>query len=201
MILSRIYGHGRGWVFSKTDFLDLGQGGAVDTQLFRLHKTGTIRRLLPGLYDYPRYSEALSTVLGPDIGQVALALSRKHRWQIVPDGPTALHLLGLSEQVPAQYRYFSSGPNRRHIVGGVGVEFLHRKTQHTTLSDDRGALLVQAIASIGEERMSEELKDRLSRIYSAPDYRRIVVQTRAVTTWIHDTIKEIARRASLREEA
>ena len=53
MILSRIYGRHRGWVFTPMQFLDLGSRMAVDQTLGRLTKAGIIRRLTRGLYDYP----------------------------------------------------------------------------------------------------------------------------------------------------
>jgi hypothetical protein len=46
---SRIYGSGRGAVFSLNDFLDLGGRDAVDKALSRLTAKRTIRRLARGL--------------------------------------------------------------------------------------------------------------------------------------------------------
>ena len=55
-VLSRIYGNGRGWAFSSKDFADIGR---VDMALKRLQEKGTIRRVIRGIYDYPRYGELL----------------------------------------------------------------------------------------------------------------------------------------------
>jgi len=57
--LSRIYGSGRGWSFSPKDFADLGSRAAIDLALHRLNNKSTIRRVIRGIYDYPRYSELL----------------------------------------------------------------------------------------------------------------------------------------------
>ena len=89
-ILSRIYGKGRGWCFSPIEFTDLASRSAVDSALKRLALSGTIRRILRGLYHYPRYSVLLGEYLAPDMQQVVAALCRKHSWQVVPDGSTAL---------------------------------------------------------------------------------------------------------------
>ena len=97
-ILSRIYGRGRGWAFTKTDFVaDFGEAN-IHKALSALTKAGTIRRVCVGVYDYPRQSEMLGQ-LSPDIDQVAQALARKFNWRIQPSGDTALNLLGLSTQV------------------------------------------------------------------------------------------------------
>jgi hypothetical protein len=50
-IRSRIYGHGRGWVFTPKHFQTLGGTAAVDSCLRRLKAAGTIRQLARGLYD------------------------------------------------------------------------------------------------------------------------------------------------------
>ena len=50
----RIYGKKSGWVFTPNHFFDLGSRTAVAQSLVRLVKSGTIRRLARGLYDYPK---------------------------------------------------------------------------------------------------------------------------------------------------
>jgi predicted transcriptional regulator of viral defense system len=98
----RIRGAGGGWAFSPRDFLDLGGRPTVDSALHRLEKRGEIRRVIRGIYDYPRFNKLLDQHLSPDIDQVARALARKFRWRIQPSGATALNFLGLSTQVPAR---------------------------------------------------------------------------------------------------
>ena len=48
-MLARIKARGDGWVFSPTDFLELGSRDAVDKALSRMAATGTIRRVVRGL--------------------------------------------------------------------------------------------------------------------------------------------------------
>ena len=191
-ILARIYGHGRGWVFSKVDFLDLAPGATVDSALSRLRRRGSIRRISSGLYDYPRSSTLLDEELTPDMPLVAQAIARRYNWHIVADGSTALHSLGLSEQVPARFAYLSSGPSRTMQVMGATLGFRHRKTQHTAIADSDGAILVQAIQAIGKESIRAAEISRLSGLFSPQKFRRIVQATRTASTWIHDVIKASA---------
>jgi hypothetical protein len=65
-LLSRIYGNGRGWAFSQKEFADLGARSAIDSSLHRLEKEGVIRRVIRGIYDYPRFSETLKKSVAPD---------------------------------------------------------------------------------------------------------------------------------------
>lgn len=61
-IRSRIYGHGKGWVFTPKHFQDLGSSAAIDSSLRRLKAADTIRHLSRGLYDYPGNDPILGTV-------------------------------------------------------------------------------------------------------------------------------------------
>jgi hypothetical protein len=88
-LFSRIYGNGEGWAFSQADFADLGRRSAVDSVLHRREKEGLIRRVLRGIYDYPRFSTLLGQTLSPDTDQLAHALARKFAWRIQQDGATA----------------------------------------------------------------------------------------------------------------
>jgi hypothetical protein len=114
-ILSRIYGNGRGWAFSQADFADLAARSTIDSALHRREREGLIRRVIRGIYDYPRHSKALGGPTSPNIDQVAHALARKFAWRIQPDGATAQNLLGLSTQVPARAVYLSSASRRRSL--------------------------------------------------------------------------------------
>lgn len=111
-ILGRIYGNGRGGVFTPKDFLDLASHQAVRKALGRFANEGTIRRLRRGVYDYPAFSSLLNAPASPDPNAIARAVARAHGWTILPAGETALNLLGLSTQVPAQWQYFSDGPSK-----------------------------------------------------------------------------------------
>ena len=166
-IVSRIYGKGRGWVFSQVDFADIAMRAAVDQALSRLARRGRVRRLVPGLYDYPRYSELLQKAVAPDMNQVAQALAWKHSWDIVPDEATSLHLLGIGTQVPARYRFLSSGPNTVYDVLGTRLEFAHRKQQRTSIQDPFTATLVQGLHALGEGGVSDQERNHLASLRSA----------------------------------
>jgi hypothetical protein len=86
-IASRIYGNGRGWAFSQADFADLGARSTIDSALHRREREGVIRRVIRGIYDYPRHSRALGGPTSPNIDQVAHALARKFAWRIQPTEP------------------------------------------------------------------------------------------------------------------
>lgn len=191
-VFNRIYGHGRGWVFSQIDFFDLGSKNAIDKIVSRSAKKGTIRRLMQGLYDYPIYSKLLGEELPPKMDTVAQALARKYTWNIIPEGSTALHVLGLDLQVPASYIFLSSGPSRTYHIQEQKITFLHRKMSHTMIKDQYTATLVQAIQAIGQGNITNEQRTKLSSLRTAKEYLKIVRETKNITVWIHEVIIHIA---------
>jgi len=193
-ILSRIYGRGRGWAFTKTDFV-AGFGEAnIYQALSSLARAGRIRRVCHGVYDYPRHSELLGETLSPDIDQVAQALARKFNWRIQPSGEAALNLLGLSTQVPGRWTYLSDGPSREYPIGEDGRQVLaFRKSalKETGFKLRESSLLVQALKSLGKEHIDATVIDTLRRQLDPKLRSRILADTRAVSGWVLQMIKQI----------
>ena len=90
-IISRIYGHGRGWVFTPDYFSDLGSRDAIASALKRHRQSGRIRQLARGLYDYPR-TDSLLGMLTPSPDDVAKALAGRDAVRLQPSGAYAANL-------------------------------------------------------------------------------------------------------------
>jgi len=197
-ILSRIYGRGRGWAFSKTDFVEEFSEGSVNQSLSSLVKAKKIRRVLRGIYDYPRYSEFLNKEMSPDIDQVAHAFARKFKWRIQPTGNAALNLLGLSTQVPGNWMYLSDGPGRIYTFSSTSIEltsieFKNSSTKNIGFKMRESGLLVQALLALGKNHITPRvLSDIRSQI---PNNKRakILKETRSATAWVYDAIKEVCK--------
>jgi hypothetical protein len=190
-ILSRIYGNGRGWTFFQKDFSDLGSRTAIDNALTRLREKGTIRRVLRGLYDYPRYSELLSAQLSPDLNQVARALARKFGWRIQPSGAAAMNMIGLSTQVPAKVVYLSDGPNKSYQVEQTTLIFENTALKDSGYKWPESSLIVQSLKSLGANHISDDVVDRI-RKWLKPELRsKILKDTRSTSSWIYEAIKRI----------
>ena len=70
-IISRIYGKGRGWVFTQIDFVDIASRNAIDIALYRLNKKNSISRVIRGVYYYPEIRNLLGREMPPDSDTVA----------------------------------------------------------------------------------------------------------------------------------
>jgi hypothetical protein len=198
-ILTRIYGYGRGHVFTPKDFLDLSSHESARQTLARLTKQGKIRRLMRGIYEYPAYSSLLKAPASPDPDAIARAIARTHGWTILPSGDTALNLLGLSTQLPATWKYFSDGPTRTYTWAGGKLAFEHRTNKETTALSPKTALLVQALKTLGERNVTQSTLTTLGRKFDARQLKRAVKEARYATSWVYEIIKRLAAYSESRD--
>lgn len=190
---SRIYGNQRGWSFSKIDFLDIGNDADIRKALSELASKGIIRRVLRGIYDYPRISKLLNTEMGPDLDQLARALARRSGWRIQPSENTALNLLGLSTQVPAQSIYLSDGPSKTYEIGNLELTFKKRSLKESGFKHKESELVVQALKALGQERIDEALLQKLADKWTPSMWKKILRDTKTAPAWVSDLILTISK--------
>jgi hypothetical protein len=193
---SRIYGNGRGWVFSPRDFADLGGRPTIDSALHRLEQKGKIRRVIRGIYDYPRSSDLLGQKLSPDIDQVAHALARKFGWRIQPGGAVAQNLLGLSTQVPAHAVYLSDGPDRAYRIGNATLVFEHTALKEAGFKLRESGLIVQGLKSLGPDRITPDVVSKIRRWLPKSLWAKVLTDTKTATGWVYAAIQRIAQKES-----
>ena len=187
----RIRGNGSGWAFSPKDFLDLGGRPTVDSALHRLTQRGEVRRVVRGIYDYPRFSKLLDQHLSPDVDQVARAIARKFGWRIQPSGAIAANLLGLSTQVPAREAYLSDGPDRSYKIGNTTLAFEHTALKEAGFKLRESGLIVQALKSLGPERVTSEVISKIRAWLPEALRTKVLTDTRTATGWVYTAIQQI----------
>ena len=191
-ISSRVYGNGRGWTFSQKDFIDLGGTSTIHWALSELEKAGTIRRVLRGIYDYPRLGKLLDAALPPDIHQVAKALARKFGWRIQPGGAAALNLLDLSSQVPSRFQYFSDGPSREYLVDKTALEFRHQALKDAVRHEET-AVLLQALKGLGAEQIDTGIVQQMRDWLPGAKRQKVLRDARGTSAWIYEAMTQICR--------
>jgi hypothetical protein len=196
IILSRIYGNGRGWCFTPSDFLSFGSAEAVRIALFRLARKKTIRRLANGLYDYPRTHPELG-ILSPEPEAVAKALARGRNIRIQPSGAYAANLLGLSEQVPARIVFLTDGAPRRIRIGNQEI-VLRRTTPRNMATAGRiSGTVIQALRYIGKDRITLAHRQLLMRRLSAAEKQQLFKDRLYAPGWMRSLLEEIGGEARL----
>ena len=182
-----------GSAFITSDFLDIADTQVVNKVLSRMAEAGSIRRILRGVYDRPRYSELLQEWAAPKMEEAAKAIARNFGWTIVPCGDTALNLLGLSTQVPVVWSYISNGPYRSYQIGRTDLEFKHTANRDIDRLSPVSALVVQALKALGKENVGAVEKRKLSAALTEENNTRLLEETQHSTAWIFEAAKEICR--------
>ncbi|MCL4855596.1 MAG: hypothetical protein KJZ78_29880 [Bryobacteraceae bacterium] len=191
-IKSRIYGNGRGWVFSPSQFLDLGNRSAVGVALHRLEKSGTIRRLTRGLYDYPK-QHATFGLLAPSPDSVAKALAGKHAVRLQPSGAYAANLLGLSDQVPAKVVFLTDGAPRRVKIGRQEISLKQTSPRNMATAGRLSGLIIQALRYLGRSHVDDKTLARLRQKLGDADTRTLLKDLAYAPAWIGDILRRLAQ--------
>ncbi|MGA2035557.1 MAG: DUF6088 family protein [Thermoguttaceae bacterium] len=189
--LSRIYGKKRGWVFTPTDFFDLGSDLSVRKALQVLCDRGQIRRLAPGLYDYPQHHTELGD-LWPTPEQIAHALAVKDSSAVQPSGAYAANLLGLSDQVPAKVVFLTDATDRRITVGRQEV-ILKRTTPKNMATAGRiSGLVIQALRYLGKNHVDDAIIETLAERLTPDDRRQLMKDIRYAPAWVGAIFRHLA---------
>lgn len=189
-ILGRIYGKGRGWVFTPKRFLDLGSRSAVDKALNRLADSGTIRRLTRGLYDYPEKHPKLG-LLSPAPDAIAKAISEKDESRLQPSGPYAVNRLGLSQQVPTKIVYLTDGTEKSVSVGNQIIQLRRTTPKNMATAGSASGLVIQAFRYLGKDGITSSNIATLRRVLSADDRARLLRDRIYAPAWMHRHFAEI----------
>ena len=192
-IISRIFGHGRGWVFTPAHFSDLGSRDAVASALKRHRQSGHIRQLARGLYDYPRTDHALG-ILTPSPDAVAKALAGRDAVRLQPSGAYAANLLGLSSQVPMKIVYLTDGRSRIVQIGKKQIILKQTTPRNMATAGRISGMVIQALRHLGRQHVDDEVVDRLERRLDADDRKQLLKDVRFAPSWIADMMRRLGRK-------
>lgn len=190
-IIARIYGKGRGCVFTPKRFLDLGARTAIDKALGRLADAGTIRRLARGLYDYPKKHPKLG-LLSPTPDAIAKAISEKDALRLQPSGAYAVNLLGLSQQVPSKIVYLTDGAEKKITVGKQTILLRHTTPKNMVTAGTTSGLVIQAFRYLGKNGVEATHLGTLRSTLPKEDRARLWKDRVHAPAWMHHHFEEIA---------
>jgi len=195
-VINRILGHGKGWVFTPTNFSDLESRDAVASALRRYRKSGLIRQLDRGLYDYPCTEPELG-MLTPSSDSVARALAGRDAVRLQPSGAYAANLLGLSPQIPMKIVYLTDGRSKTVQIGEKQIILKRTTPRNMATAGKISGLVIQALRHLGQNHVDEDVIDRLCRRLDADAKKQLLKDVRFAPAWIVD----IMRRLGKKEEA
>ena len=189
-VFNRICSKNRGWVFTPSHFLDIGNRAAIDQALGRLARSRAIRRLARGLYDYPEKHPTLGD-LPPNYERIAQALVGRDSLKIQPSGAYAANLLGLTEQVPARIVFLTDGPNRTVQINKQQI-VLKRTTPKNMMTAGRvSGLVIQALRHLGQDHVDDNIIGMLKKRLSGDDKRQLINDLRYAPAWIGNIFPQL----------
>jgi hypothetical protein len=193
-VISRVYGSGRGSIFTPQHFVDLGTRKAVDLALARLTRKRVLQRIARGVYYYPKTHTALG-ILPPDPDAVAKAIAGKAATRLQATGAYAANLLGLSTQVPAKIVYLTDGRSRTINVAKMTIKLRHTTPKKMATAGRVSALIIQALEYLGKKNIDDETIAHLRRSLTTKDKKRLINDVRYAPAWIGDHMRAIAQPA------
>ncbi len=192
-IENRIKNFEGGYAFSAVDFADIADTDPINKALSRLNESGTIRRIIQGVYDKPVYSELLNEYSSPKVEKVVEALARKYNWTVAPAGETALNYLHMSTQVSNSWSYISDGPYRKYELGPYTIEFKHCANKEISGKSFLTVSVIQALKFIGKANIQREDIERLSFSIPSEQKQKVLEESKTTTSWIYKAIKEACK--------
>jgi hypothetical protein len=196
LVLQRLEYYNDGAVFGMSDFADITDSKTLHMILKRLTEEGKVAKVLRGVYMKPRYSKLLGENIPPRIADIAEALAQRYGWNIVPTGATALNMLGLSTQVPANYEFLSDGPYKTYEYDGTTIVFKHtNKNTELTQVSKKSALIIQALKAIGKEEIDNGVIRKIADFLSKEEKETMLQETKHCTSWVYEKIKMICKEA------
>ena len=189
--MQRVRRHGRGWVFTPRDFVDLASRSNVDTVLHRLVVHGDIRNFARGLYDYPRQHTKLGK-LSPTQDQIIHAVARATGDRIWPTGASAANALGLTTQVQAKPWYVTTGKPKTIRVGNKLVIQLQKAQLPNTLTHYMAYLALLALHNMGPQDVDQKMIDKVAKKLTPADKKDIQQNVRYIRDpWLADIARQL----------
>jgi len=147
--------------------LDLVPRTAIDMTLSRLTDQGVIRRLVPGVYDFPKVSrgsapflQTLMTSRAPWCAKIDTCCKFHVR---------AAHMLGLTTQVPAKMVYLMGGPIRTKQFCGQTIEFRHASAKTLIGAGRASGTVFQALRYLGKDNVDNAAIHQIIRSLGSDD--------------------------------
>jgi hypothetical protein len=190
-ILKRIRAKHRGFVFTPKEFAHLGTRTAVDQALSRLQRSGQIRRLTRGVYEFPKIHPKIG-LLSPSPEAIAKAIAKTTGSRITVSPAKAANLLGLSTQVTVHNVFWTEGPSRTIRIGNQTVSLKHVAPSKMIGAGTEAGIVVQAVRSLGKEGIHEISLQSLAKRLPLPVKRAVQRLLPNAPAWSQPALNQIS---------
>ncbi|MBS0027583.1 DUF6088 family protein [Chitinophaga sp. 22321] len=189
-IEKQILRYKKGALIFPADFRGLGSIDAIKMGLSRLTAKGKLRRLSHGIYYVPK-SDPLLGELYPSPEKVATTIARKEKVRIKPTGSQALHLLGLSTQVPTKLVYLTDGERRQIKMGNTLIEFKPTTPRKLAFAGELSSLVILALMEVGTQHLNKELGKKIKAILLQEEHKILARNLKMAPAQIYNYINNL----------
>ena len=178
-----------GSILFSEDFHELNNPGAVKVALHRLVKRGDIIRLARGIFTKPKYNELVGDIL-PTTETIASAIAKRDKARILPTGSYAMHVLGLTNQIPLKLIYLTDGSPRKITIGKRTIQFKKTTPKNLALKGEISKLIVQALKEIGKTNVKKDEIDKIQDLLKKEDRKTLKHDIALAPQWIAEIMTE-----------
>lgn len=151
-------------------------------------KEGLITRIAKGVYVKARKTRF--GVVYPSANELVKEIAKRDKAKVYPTGDTAANRLGFSTQVPMNACFLTSGTPRTLKLGNRTVTLKHGVPKNFAYKGELMPQLVQALRSIGEENITEDVEKRITQLLAeTPETQTIEHDLLLAPVWIRQIIK------------
>jgi hypothetical protein len=191
-VASKIKSMKPGSVFAINSLtIDSARKNAVEKELSRLVEKGELQRFRRGIYYKPVKSTFFGHVL-PNPTEVANAIARLSHAKIIPYGPMALHMLGLTTQVPMKQVYLNDKLHKTEMVGNTPIVFKRVSFKKLLGAGKKAGLVLSALEYLGkEEAQDEKLQREIAKKLNSKDKIELEQAAQAYPKWLREIVERI----------
>lgn len=142
--------------FVFEDIEDLASLHYLKTVLGSLKKEGIIKKITKEVFDFIDLDKSFGVTTSlATCEDVARALSRKYKWQLIPSSDFAMYLFKL-DFFPNEYKYISNGPSCKYKIYNKKLIFEHIDQKIFDSYSYNTLLVLEVLKAIGTKNMNEK---------------------------------------------
>ena len=184
-----------GTLFFNNSFSEYDEG-YVRHVLSDLCAQGLLERIAFGIYLKPVRSRF--GVVYPPVSDIVNAIAVRDKSKILPTGNTAMYQLGLSEQVPMNLEYITSGSAREIKVGNRTIKLRRSVPKNFEYKGELVPVLVLAIKAIGKENLTNEHLGIIRRLMEEhPEEKTWQNDLQLAPAWIRKVLSNLRKDITL----
>ncbi len=157
-----------------------------------LAEQGLVVRIAFGIYLKPMVSRF--GIVYPSVNEIVVAIAKRDNAQVLPTGNTALNQLGLSEQIPMNSEFITSGSARVIKIGNRTIRLRRSVPKNFAYKGELMPVLVQAMKAIGKDNLTEEHRGQIRRLLAEhPEEQTWQQDIQLAPAWVRKVVADIKK--------